>query len=145
MPTITGPILDSSGRPASGLLRVRASAPFSAPGGLVTQAAGVATVRAGTPYGADGDQWSLPATPPGVVLLLEQDLDGEHLQRYQLTVPESTSLTYTQLLFNRAGEGAGGPEPYMWDLTGGLDFPPGAVPGDFGWDRDTDQIWRYEP
>ncbi|MGW9345576.1 hypothetical protein ACWGR3_28905 [Streptomyces albidoflavus] len=143
MPTITGPILDSSGRPANGGLRVRASRPFDIGAGHVTQAFAEATVRDGEPRVSAG-AWSLPATPEGVQLLLEQDLDGVSLVRFTLAVPDVPSMTYSELLFNR-GNGEGGPNPYMWDLTGDLDFPPEAVAGDYGFDSTTGDVWRYEP
>lgn len=143
MPTIRGPILDSSGRPATGQLRVRATRPFDVAGGHVTQAVGVAEVHAGVPVSANG-LWTLPVTPSGVWLVLEQDLDGEQLQRFTLTVPDVETLTYSELLFNRGGTGDGGANPYWWDLTGGLDFPPDAINGDWGYDNVTGQVWRYE-
>ncbi|MFB3980319.1 hypothetical protein [Microbacterium proteolyticum] len=142
MPTITGPILDSSGRPANGILRVRASRPFDIGAGHVTQAIGVATVRDGIPYATSGIWW-LPTTPDGVFLELEQDLDGEQVSRFSLTVPEVQTLSYSELLFNR-GAGAGGANPYWWDLTGGLEFPPTAVDGDLGYDTETGEYWRYD-
>jgi hypothetical protein len=142
MPTITGPILDSAGRPANGLLRVRASRPFDVGAGHVTQAVGMATVRDGIPYLTTGS-WSLPTTPDGVYLELEQDLDGEQVNKFTLAVPDVQTMSYSELLFNRGG-GEGGANPYWWDLTGGLDFPPEAVDGDFGYDTVTGDYWRYE-
>ena len=143
MPTIRGPILDSSGRPATGQLRVRATRPFDVAAGHLTQSVGVAEVRAGSPVSATG-LWTLPATPDGVYLMLEQDLDGEQLQRFTLTVPDVETLTYSELLFNRGGTGDGGANPFWWDLTGGLNFPPDAVNGDWGFDSVTGDVWRYE-
>lgn len=143
MPTIRGPILDSSGRPATGQLRVRATRPFDVAAGHVTQSVGVAEVQAGSPVSAAG-LWTLPATPDGVYLMLEQDLDGEQMQRFTLTVPDVETLTYSELLFNRGGTGDGGANPFWWDLTGGLDFPPDAVNGDWGFDSVTGDVWRYE-
>jgi hypothetical protein len=142
MPTITGPILDSAGRPANGHLKVRASRPFDIGAGHVTQAAGWATVRDGIPYLVTG-AWNLPATPEGTYLVLEQDLDGEETRQFNLAVPDVASMSYSELLFNR-GNGEGGPNPYWWDLTGGLDFPPEAVDGDFGFDSITGDVWRYQ-
>ncbi|MCC4906986.1 hypothetical protein [Microbacterium sp. cx-59] len=142
MPTITGPILDSAGRPANGLLRVRASRPFDIGAGHVTQAVGWATVRDGIPYLTSG-AWALPPTPDGVTLTLEQDLDGEQSLQFSVAVPDVQSMSYSELLFNRGG-GEGGANPYWWDLTGGLDFPPAAVDGDFGYDTETGNYWRYE-
>lgn len=143
MPIITGPILDSSGRPANGWLRVRASRPFEIGQGLVTEARATIAVKNGDPVTPTG-QWTLPPTPEGVYLTLEQDLDGETLRTFGLSVPDITGgMTYSELLFNR-GNGEGGPNPYWWDLTGGLDFPPDAVNGDFGFDSVTGQVWRYQ-
>lgn len=143
MPTIRGPILDSSGRPATGQLRVRATRPFDIAGGHVTQAVGTADVRGGEPVAVSG-LWTLPVTPEGVYLLLEQDLDGEQLQRFTLTVPDVETLTYSQLLFNRGGAPGAGANPYWWDLTGGLDFPPEAIDGDWGFDSVSGDVWRFE-
>lgn len=142
MPTITGPILDSAGRPANGILRVRASRPFDIGAGHVTQAVGWATVRDGIPYLTSG-AWTLPATPEGVTLVLEQDLDGEQSIEFSVAVPDVQSMSYSELLFNR-GNGEGGANPYWWDLTGGLEFPPTAVNGDIGFDSETGNVWRYE-
>ncbi|GAA3008969.1 hypothetical protein [Microbacterium aurantiacum] len=142
MPTITGPILDSAGRPANGVLRVKASRPFDIGAGHITQTVGWATVRDGVPYLSSG-AWSLPPTPDGVYLLLEQDLDGEQVNKFTIAVPDVQSMSYSELLFNRGG-GEGGPNPYWWDLTGGLDFPPTAVDGDIGFDSNTGNVWRYE-
>lgn len=142
MPTITGPILDSAGRPASGILRVRASRPFELGVGLITQALGVAEVRGGEPLVAN-QPWTVPITPDGVYLHVEQDLDGEQLVRYTVFVPSVDVMTYAQFLFNR-GQGAGGPEPFWWDLTGDADFPETAVDGDLGYDSETGNVWRYK-
>lgn len=142
MPTITGPILDSSGRPANGILRVNASRPFEIGGGLVTEARATITVKDGIPQNAAG-AWSLPPTPAGVYLSLQQDLDGEALRTFTVTVPDVAAMTYSELLFHRGG-GEGGPNPYWWDLTGDQDFPPDAVNGDFGFDSITGQVWRYQ-
>lgn len=142
MPTITGPILDSAGRPAErGMIRVRASRPFEISAGLVTQTIASAEVVNGEPQIA-GTAWSLPVTPEGVTLRIEQDLDGEQLVAHTVFVPDVAQLTYAQLLYNR-GEGAGGPNPFWWDLTGGLDFPDTAVDGDWGFDSITGNVWRY--
>lgn len=143
MVTITGPILDSSGQPASGRLTVRASAPFDIGDAHYTRALGAATVRAGVPYRAGNEPWTLPATPEGVWLEVTQDLDGDRLFRFDTVVPDTTTLTYSQLLFNR-GRGAGGPAPFFWDLSGGADFPPEAVIGDWGIDLTADPIEIYE-
>lgn len=141
MPTITGPILDSSGRPASGILRARTTRPFDVDDGHVSQAVGVAEVRGGTPF-AGTAPWSLPTTPEGVFLTLEQELDGELLKTFTVSVPDVASLTYSELLFNR---GVGGTAAvYWWDLTGGIDFPPTAIEGDYGYDSADGTIWRYE-
>lgn len=142
MPTITGPILDSSGRPANGMLRVNASRPFEIGDGLVTEARATITVKDGIPQNAAG-AWSLPVTPEGVYLDVQQDLDGEVLRTFTVRVPDVGVLTYSELLFHRGG-GDGGPNPYWWDLTGDQDFPPDAVNGDFGFDSITGQVWRYE-
>lgn len=143
MVTITGPILDSSGRPANGYLRVRASRPFDIGTGHVTQALGVATVIGGEPRVAGG-QWEVPATPDGISLTVSQDLDGDQLQQFTVVVPDRQGMSYSELLFNRGGAGDGGANPYWWDLTGGADFPAGVVDGDFGFDSDTGNVWRYE-
>lgn len=145
MRTITGPILDSSGRPASGQIRARATHPFNLPSGLVTEAVSIATVIGGEPY-VDGDPWMLPATPEGVYIVLEQDLDGEQIQTFTVYVPEnaeeeSPNLSYTDLVFNR-GVGATTAAIYWWDLTGGIEFPETALPGDYGYDSDTGNVWR---
>ena len=142
MPTITGPILDSTGAPANGFLRVRASKPFDIGAGHVTQALATARVRDGIPVYA-GQPWTVPVTPDGATLLLEQDLDGEQMQTFTLRVPDVQTMSYSELLFNR-GQGAGGAGVYWWDLTGGLPFPPEAVVGDFGYDRVTGDVWRND-
>jgi hypothetical protein len=40
-----------------------------------------------------------------------------------------------------------GPEPlrqaFVWDLTGGAEFPPEAVDGDVGIDLTTGDVWRF--
>lgn len=142
MPTITGPILDSTGDLANGFLRVRASKPFDIGTGHVTQALAVARVRDGIPQIA-GQPWSVPVTPDGVYLELQQDLDGEQMQTFTLTIPDVASMTYGELLFNR-GAGAGGAGVYWWDLTGDLPFPPEAIDGDMGYDRITGDVWRND-
>ena len=58
-------------------------------------------------------------------------------------MPDRAQITYAELLFNR-GEGEGGADTYWWDLTGGLDFPVTAVDGDYGFDSNTGQVWRYD-
>lgn len=143
MPEIIGtpPILDSSGRLASGFLRFRVSRPFNVPGGHVTKALAVAQVRRGVPLTAAGHPLTLPVTPDGVTLDIEQDLDGDDIERFTVTVPDVPTLTYSELLFNRGQQGAG-PEPWMWDLTGGADFPPQALIGDWGIDTDTLELFR---
>lgn len=138
MPNITGPILDSSGRPANGHLRVRASRPFDIGGGHVTQALGVARVRDGHPYVMD-QQWSVPPTPDGVFLILEQDLDGDVVQQFSVSVPDISTLSYSQLLFNR-GEGAGGAGPYAWVITSSDPIPELAIIGDIWVESDTG-VW----
>ena len=142
MPTITGPVLDSSGRPANGFLRVRASRPFDIGAGHVTQALATARVRDGVPVYAS-QPWSVPPTPDGVYLELEQDLDGDCVQKFTVLVPDVTSMSYSELLFNR-GTGTGGAGIYWWDLTGGLPFPPEAIDGDMGYDRITGDVWRND-
>ena len=138
---VTGPILDSSGRYARGMLKVKASRAFEIAEGLVTEAVATIAVRDGSPE----DGWTVPVTPEGTTLTIWQDLDGETLKSFKgVFVPDGVGpLTYAQLLYNR-GEGVGGPNPYMWDLTGGLDFPDTAVDGDYGFDSDTGQVWRYD-
>lgn len=143
MPTITGPILDSAGRPANGLLRVRASRPFDIGAGHVTQAVGSAVVRDGVPFTSNGSAWSLPPTPDGAHLTIEQELDGDASTRTKVTVPDLAQITYAELLFNR-GDGESGANPYWWDLTGGQSFPPEAVDGDIGYDRTTGDVYRYD-
>lgn len=143
MPTITGPILDSSGRPANGYLRVRASRPFDIGAGHVTEALGTAAVVAGEPRVAGG-AWSLPETPEGVSLMLVQDLDGEQAQQFSITVPSRNAMTYSELLFHRGGSGSGSASAYVWELTAGEDFQPGALHGDIGIDFATGETWRNE-
>jgi hypothetical protein len=75
---------------------------------------------------------------------LEQDLDGEDLIRYGVTVPDQATITYSELLYNRGGVG-GDWGVFWWDLTGDLPFPPGAVDGDLGIDTVTGDLWRYQP
>ena len=140
MPTITGPILDSTGRPARGSLRVLASRSFEISAGLVTRTLAHAEVFDGEPT-ANGGTWSLPATPDGTTLTIEQDLDGDHVVNHTVFVPDVAQLTYAQLLYNR-GEGVGGPNPYWWELEDD-EFPATAVDGDWGYDPETDNVWRY--
>ncbi|KJL39896.1 hypothetical protein [Microbacterium trichothecenolyticum] len=142
MPLISGLILDSSGKPANGWLRVRASRPFDTSTGLVTTALATVAVVAGVPT-RDGSPWQLPPTPDGVAYSIEQDLDGDAIDRFTVIAPDESSMTYTELLFNR-GNGAGTAGPYWWDLTGGLDFPSTAVNGDWGYDAVSGDVWRYE-
>lgn len=142
MPTITGPILDSSGRLASGLLRARASRPFDVGTGHITQAMATATIRNGQPFGPGGEPWSLPPTPEGVTLRLEADLDGHDLAVFNVVVLDVPAMTYSQLLFNRGVDIGLGPEPYVWLLEGGADFPPQAHSNDVGYDPVTGNLWR---
>lgn len=141
MPTVTGPILDSSGRPASGIIRVRASAAFEIGAGLVTQALGVAEVRDGQPLVAN-QPWTVPATPEGILLVIEQDLDGERMQTFNVFVPNVDNLTYSQLLYNR-GEGAGGPQPYWWVGLSTDPIPEGAIDGDLYHFTDTGEWGKF--
>lgn len=134
MPKINGPILDSTGRAASGVIHVRVTRAFDSPGGLVTQARARVDVRQGQPFDQDGQPWHLPVTPPGAAVELVQDLDGELVQKFIVTAPDREQMTYSELLFYRDGTGMGTTEPFFWNLTGGIDFPPGAVPGDWGVD-----------
>lgn len=144
MPTVSGPILDSSGNPANGWIRVKATRPFDITAGLVTTAQALVTVRNGQPTVAGGP-WTPPVTPDDVRLNLEQDLDGEEVRKFSVIVPDMEKLTYSELLFYRGTPGAGA-GPFLWDLTGGLDFPPEAVAGvDFGYDALTGDVWRYDP
>jgi hypothetical protein len=130
---ITGPILDASGRPANGWVRVRASTPFDIAEGHVSKALSTVTVTAGVPT-LGGEPWKIPVTPDGVYFTIVQDLDGDEVQRYDVVVPDAgASLTYSQLLSNRGGVGVGF-NPFMWDLSGGIDFPAEALPGDWGID-----------
>ena len=128
MPTITGPILDSSGQPASGLLRVVASYPFEIATGLVTQARAVVEVRDGVPL-VSNEPWAVPVTPTGIELIIEQDLDGDTVTKHNVVVPNLDAMTYAQLLFNR-GTGAGGPAPYWWIGLSTDPIPAGALAGD---------------
>jgi hypothetical protein len=141
MPTITGPILNSTGQPASGVIRVRASKPFDIDAGHVTQAIATINVYGGEPRTTQGP-WVLPVTLDGVLFELEQDLDGEQIIRFTVSVPEAGALTYSELLFNRGGAG-GTTAPFFWDLTGGLDFPPEALVGDWGVDLSGGMIRIY--
>ena len=138
---VTGPILDSSGRNARGVLKVKASRAFEIAEGLVTEAVATIAVRDGQPEG----EWTVPVTPEGTTLTVWQDLDGETLKSFKgVFVPDGTGpLTYAQLLYNR-GEGVGGPNPYMWllDDSGG-EFPDTAVDGDFGYTL-AGQVSRYQ-
>lgn len=136
MPQINGPIYDSSGRPATGWLRIKASRPFDYDGGLVTRAVKTVTVNNGVPI-ADGSPLTLPVTPEDIWLRIEQDLDGDSLEVFDVKVPDVDSMTYRELLFHR-GDGSGGTEPYFWDLSGGADFPPEAPNGDWGIDYTSD-------
>ncbi|WP_144795683.1 hypothetical protein [Microbacterium paludicola] len=134
MPAITGPILDSSGRPANGYLRVRASRPFDSAGSHITEARGVARVVNGVPVDTGG-AWSLPPTPEGVYLTLVQDLDGDQLQEFNVIVPERQTMTYSELLFNRGG--AGTPTGYVWVIESSEPIPAVAVVGDVWVESDT--------
>ncbi len=131
---ISGPILDSSGRPANGHLRVRASRPFETGAGHVTEALGVARVVNGVPVDSGGS-WSLPPTPEGVYLTLLQDLDGDEMQSFNVIVPDRQSMTYSELLFNRGG--AGTPTGYVWVITSTEPIPAVALNGDIWIESDT--------
>ena len=143
MPQIVGPILDSTGHVASGFITATMSRAFDIPTGLVTTATARIQVRRGTPMSAGSDSWILPVTPEGVVLHLEQDLDGDKTQKHVVIVPDVPTLTYSQLLSNR-GQASGSLEPYAWVLDGGADFPPEAHPGDWGFDAETGDLYRNE-
>lgn len=144
MPTIIGspPILDSSGNPANGFIRVSASRAFQSGTGHVTTAWATARVTNGVPT-MNSAPWTLPATPEGIWYRLEQDLDGDTVVRYGVRVPDVKTLTYPELIFNRGMVGLDW-ESYWWDLTGGLDFPPEALPGDMGIDTITGDYWRNQ-
>jgi len=144
VPTITAspPILDSSGKPANGLIYVTASRAFDASAGLVTTAKATIRVSEGIAT-QNGSAWTVPVTPEGVYLGIEQDLDGDTMRRVAyVTVPDVSAMSYAELLFNR-GHGEGGTEPYWWVLPTGQDFPPDAVDGDWGYDPATGDVWRY--
>lgn len=148
MTTITGPILDSAGRPANGRIRFAASSPFDSPAGLVTTAWATAEVLEGIPYTAatrtkPREAWTLPPTPEGVWFRIEQDLDGSSVQRFGATVPDTTTLAYSQLLSYRNGVGVGW-QAYVHDLSGGAEFPPDALIGDVGYDFDNGNLWRND-
>lgn len=140
MPTITGPILDSAGKPANGFIRVSASRAFDTETGHVTTAWAIARVVEGEPL-VNGALWALPSTPEGVWFNLEQELDGEQTVKYGVKVPETESITYSVLLFNRGGAG-GTWDTFWWDLTGDIEFPPEAIFGDMGIDLTTGDLWR---
>lgn len=144
MPTITGqpPILDSSGKPANGLIYVTATRPFDAAGGHVTTAKATIRVTNGVPT-QDGSPWTVPVTPEAAYLAIEQDLDGDTMRRVAyVTVPDVPAMSYSELLFNR-GHGEGGTEAYWWTLATGQEFPTEAVDGDFGIDPISGDVWRY--
>lgn len=145
MPLVLGtpPILDSSGQLANGFVRVSASRAFDNAEGHVTTAWSVARIINGQAV-QNAAPWVIPATPDGVWMNLVQDLDGEDVVKYTVSVPDQPSITYSQLLYNRGGQG-GTWDTFMWDLTGGADFPPEAVSGDLGIDYDTGEVWRYTP
>lgn len=147
MPIITGQILDSSGQPANGVVRISASRAFTTPQGHVTTAWSIARVIDGEAT-QNGSPWFVPATPEGVWLNLEQDLDGETLVRYGVVVPEATQISYSALLYNRGGQN-GTWDTFWWDLTAAgtnpaLDFPPEALSGDMGIDTRNGDVWRNE-
>lgn len=145
MPTITAspPILDSSGKPANGLIYVTASRAFDSAAGHNTTAKSTIRVADGVPT-HNGSPWTVPATPEGVYLSIEQDLDGDAMRRVSyVTVPDVPAMSYAELLFNR-GHGEGGTGPYWWILPTGQDFPPEAIDGDWGYDPATDDVWRYD-
>lgn len=91
----------------------------------------------------NGSAWTVPVTPEGVYLSIQQDLDGETTRRFQyVTVPDVPAMSFSELLYNR-GNGEGGTEPYMWRLAEGGDFPREAIDGDIGYDPSTGNVWRY--
>lgn len=144
MPIITGrpQILDSSGNPANGFIYVAATRAFDSADGLVTTAKSTVRVINGEPV-QNGSAWSVPVTPEGAFLSIEQDLDGDAMRRVAyVTVPDVPAMSYSELLFNR-GNGEGGTEPYWWLLAAGQEFPAEAVDGDLGIDLATGDVWRY--
>lgn len=143
MPIITGrpKILDSSGNPANGFVYVSATRSFDSPQGLVTTAKSTVRVVDGEPT-QNGSAWTVPVTPDGAFLTIEQDLDGDTMRRVaRVTVPDVSAMSYSELLFNR-GNGEGGTEPYWWVLTT-EEFPDQAIDGDLGVDPVTGDVWRY--
>lgn len=145
MPTITGhpPILDSSGSRANGFIYVTATRPFDSPTGLITTAKSTVRVIDGEPS-QNGSAWTVPVTPEGAYLAIEQDLDGDVLRRVAyVTVPDVPAMSYSELLFNR-GNGEGGTEPYWWNLAESGEFPIEAIDGDLGFDPVSGDVWRYD-
>lgn len=101
MPTIVGPILNSAGQPASGILRVTATEPFeSGAAGLVTRGVATVTVVNGSPLLPGAAPFTLPVTPEGVALRLEEDLDGARVARYDIEVPDLATITYRDLILS---------------------------------------------
>jgi len=101
MTTITGPILDASGRPAEWTLFIGQSARFSTSSGLVTESRAVAVVTGGVPKikQADGTYTALtlPGTPEDqATVILEQHADGSTLTRW-VTIPSAGSAAYGDL------------------------------------------------
>lgn len=145
MPAVLGtpPILDSSGQPANGFIKISASRAFDTPQGHITTAWSTARVIDGVAT-QNGAPWVIPATPEGVWMNLVQDLDGEEVVKYSVVVPNDETITYAQLLYNRGGAGEGSWDVFWWDLTDGALFPPEALDGDMGIDLITYDIWRNE-
>lgn len=138
------PILDSSGRPANGYLRVMVTNAYDAGTGHVTAAVGLVEVKDGI-CRIDGEPWAPPPTPEGVQLVILQDLDNETVKQIRTVVPDQAEITYSELLFNRGGNGGGQTYAFVWHLAvGAPDFPAVAISGDLGIDDDSN-LWRYKP
>ena len=98
------PILDSAGRPANGYLRIRMSHSFDTSPGFVTSAIAVADVRNGRAT-MNGGVMSLPVTPNGVWVQIEEDFDGSTLTRRDVIVPNVEAIAYADLILEYPAQG----------------------------------------
>ncbi|MFJ4166281.1 hypothetical protein ACIPY5_12055 [Microbacterium sp. NPDC089698] len=140
MPLITGTITDSAGTPANGLIEFTQMVRMDTGTMLVTQAVATAQVVNGTIRDLNGSPFVMPVNPDGTAVRVLERLGGRTYA--WLTQVPATDVEYRALPQLSAGSLL--PAGFWWDLTGGIDFPPEAAVGDFGWDRNTDNVWRNE-
>lgn len=139
MTLITGIIADSAGVPANGLIEFAQVVRFDTGAILVTGAVAVAQVSEGQLRSLDGSAFSLPANADITGVRVLERLGGRTYQ-WWTQIPAVSEIEYR--LLPNVDPGTLQPAGYWWDLTGGIDFPPEAASGDYGWDPTTDDVWR---